>query len=261
MINQEFENTLRDIIQQKTQSIAKEEWIRIQQQSDVPIFDYRFDHVQEVVRIAKRLAKYSDANLDVVVTASWLHDISKPGRGGPPKHGEVSAKMAREILQKKELDPDFINQVCYAIEKHVGLTLDEPLDTIEAQIVWEADKLNKLGASGLLHHIIGGMQYKPGLSSIEIAVNIRKFIEIAERISTSMDTPLARKMAKTSTKKRKVIVEPAPVVEPVVEPIPVVVILDTDNRNPMGTRIFGPVARELREKGYTKIVSLAPEVL
>lgn len=39
------------------------------------------------------------------------------------------------------------------------------------------------------------------------------------------------------------------------------VILDTDNKNPKGTRIFGPVARELREKGFTKIVSLAPEVL
>lgn len=39
------------------------------------------------------------------------------------------------------------------------------------------------------------------------------------------------------------------------------VILDTDGRNPKGTRIFGPVARELREKGFTKIVSLAPEVL
>jgi large subunit ribosomal protein L14 len=39
------------------------------------------------------------------------------------------------------------------------------------------------------------------------------------------------------------------------------VILDHDGRNPRGTRIFGPVARELREKGFTKIVSLAPEVL
>lgn len=39
------------------------------------------------------------------------------------------------------------------------------------------------------------------------------------------------------------------------------VILDTDGKNPKGTRIFGPVARELREKGYMKIVSLAPEVL
>ncbi len=39
------------------------------------------------------------------------------------------------------------------------------------------------------------------------------------------------------------------------------VILDTDGQNPKGTRIFGPVARELREKGLMKIVSLAPEVL
>jgi large subunit ribosomal protein L14 len=39
------------------------------------------------------------------------------------------------------------------------------------------------------------------------------------------------------------------------------VILDTDGKNPKGTRIFGPVARELREKGFMKIISLAPEVL
>ena len=38
------------------------------------------------------------------------------------------------------------------------------------------------------------------------------------------------------------------------------VIIKKDG-DPMGTRIFGPVARELREKGYMKIVSLAPEVL
>jgi large subunit ribosomal protein L14 len=39
------------------------------------------------------------------------------------------------------------------------------------------------------------------------------------------------------------------------------VVLDSDGVNPKGTRIFGPVARELREKGFMKIVSLAPEVL
>ncbi|AVM41954.1 50S ribosomal protein L14 [Fastidiosipila sanguinis] len=34
-----------------------------------------------------------------------------------------------------------------------------------------------------------------------------------------------------------------------------------DDKNPMGTRIFGPTARELREGGFTRILSLAPEVL
>ena len=38
-------------------------------------------------------------------------------------------------------------------------------------------------------------------------------------------------------------------------------VLIDDNKNPRGTRIFGPVARELREKGFMRIVSLAPEVL
>ncbi|NCB48286.1 MAG: 50S ribosomal protein L14 [Clostridia bacterium] len=38
------------------------------------------------------------------------------------------------------------------------------------------------------------------------------------------------------------------------------VIID-NQKQPRGTRIFGPVARELREKGYMKIISLAPEVL
>ena len=39
-----------------------------------------------------------------------------------------------------------------------------------------------------------------------------------------------------------------------------VVILDA-NKNPVGSRIFGPVARELRDKNYMKVISLAPEVL
>lgn len=39
------------------------------------------------------------------------------------------------------------------------------------------------------------------------------------------------------------------------------VILEKDSTNPRGTRIFGPVGRELREKGFMKIVSLSPEVL
>ncbi|MBA7529836.1 50S ribosomal protein L14 [subsurface metagenome] len=38
------------------------------------------------------------------------------------------------------------------------------------------------------------------------------------------------------------------------------VIVD-DNNEPKGTRIFGPIARELRDKGFTKIISLAPEVV
>ena len=39
------------------------------------------------------------------------------------------------------------------------------------------------------------------------------------------------------------------------------VVVITEDKNPRGTRVFGPVARELREKEYMKIISLAPEVV
>ena len=39
------------------------------------------------------------------------------------------------------------------------------------------------------------------------------------------------------------------------------VLVDKESGEPKGTRIFGPIPRELREKGYTKIISLAPEVI
>ena len=38
-------------------------------------------------------------------------------------------------------------------------------------------------------------------------------------------------------------------------------VLINEDKNPRGTRVFGPVARELRERNFTKIVSLAPEVI
>ncbi len=40
-----------------------------------------------------------------------------------------------------------------------------------------------------------------------------------------------------------------------------VVLINPTNKEPLGTRIFGPVARELRNKDFTKIISLAPEVI
>ena len=40
-----------------------------------------------------------------------------------------------------------------------------------------------------------------------------------------------------------------------------VILKDKEDKNPKGTRIFGPIARELRDKEYSKILSLAPEVL
>ncbi len=190
-----MEEKLRDLVNKATQTYAREEWIKTQQESSLPLFDYRFDHVQEVVRIAKMLAENAEVNMEVVVMASWLHDISKRGMGKIPDHGKASADMARQILVEQGFESAIINEICDVIIKHVGLTLEKPLSPIEAQIVWEADKIVKLGVSGFIHFIINGIKYKPGLSIVQIAKEIGIFLKLAEDIVASMHTRASKKMA------------------------------------------------------------------
>jgi uncharacterized protein len=78
---------------------------------------YRREHVRAVVRVAVRLAELTGADVEVVEAAAWLHDVSK----------------------------------VEAIEKHVGLTTTEPVEPLEAAILWDADKLTKLGATIVIH--------------------------------------------------------------------------------------------------------------
>ncbi|MHA1481550.1 MAG: HD domain-containing protein [Candidatus Thorarchaeota archaeon] len=194
-MDKELEMKIQMIVKSRTSEFARAEWIQTQEREERPLFDYRFDHVREVVRIAKHLALETGAQMEVVVIASWLHDISKLGMGNVPNHGKASAVIARHILVEQGVELDIINEVCDAIIKHVGLTLEKPLSPIEAQIVWEADKIVKLGASGLIHFIINGIKFKPGLSSVEIAKEIRKFLNLAEEITASMNTEASKKIA------------------------------------------------------------------
>lgn len=194
-MDKEIETKLQMILKSRTSEFARTEWIQTQENEDRPLFDYRYDHVSEVVRIAKYLAKESDAEMDVVIMASWLHDIAKPGMSGVPNHGKTSADIARQILIEFGIELNIINEVCDVIIKHVGLTLEKPLSPIEAQVVWEADKITKLGASGFIHFIINGIKYKPGRSSVEIAKEIRKFMNLAEEIAASMNTEASKKLA------------------------------------------------------------------
>lgn len=194
-MKQGLEEKLEALLSSQCAAVARDEWTKAQPSALVPLFDYRFDHVGQVVQISKYLAQQTGANLDVVTMAAWLHDISKPGIGGDSNHGEASAIAAREILTKEGIDRITIDRVCDAIRMHVGLTLDGPLTTPEAQALWEADKLVKLGIVGLVHYILNGIKLKPGMDMEGIAREIRGFIPLAERIAASMSTQAAKQVA------------------------------------------------------------------
>jgi large subunit ribosomal protein L14 len=95
--------------------------------------------------------------------------------------------------------------------------------------------------------------------------NNKKYAFVGDKIVVTVKQAIPRGQVKKGTIEKAVIVRTH---FPIRRPDGTVVrfdsnaavIIDADG-NPKGTRIFGPVCRELREKGYLKIISLAPEVV
>jgi HD superfamily phosphodiesterase len=201
-MNSDIEQRLRKIVEVSTRKAAIEEWRESAKTQRVPLYNYRFDHIEEVVVLAKQIAKGTDADLEVITLAAWLHDLAKPGVGGisAQEHGVVSAKMAEEILTLEKIHRRKIEKVSDVIRKHVGLILKQPLDTLEAQILWEADKILKLGVVGLLQNILNSVRLFPGRSMKEIATDIRDFLNLATNITECMVTEHGREIAKERLK-------------------------------------------------------------
>ncbi|HRQ39058.1 MAG TPA: HD domain-containing protein [Chloroflexota bacterium] len=113
-----------------------------------PAFNYRWEHVTAVVTLANKLAELTGADGDVVEAAAWLHDVRKEAK---EKHPLEGAKFARKFLPKTDFPPEKVEAVAQAIEAHMGLWLDKPLTNLEAQVLWDADKLAKIGLTAVFH--------------------------------------------------------------------------------------------------------------
>jgi HD superfamily phosphodiesterase len=111
-------------------------------------FNYRWEHVQAAVRLSIRLAELTGADREIVEAAAWLHDVARPHS---QHHAQDGAMAARQILARTDFAVEKIDAVADAIAKHVGLFTDESLEPIEAAVVWDADKLSKVGATAALH--------------------------------------------------------------------------------------------------------------
>lgn len=196
-----LEDKMQQLVEQESAATAIEEWTNSLKDLTIPPFNYRGDHVVQVVNVAKQLAKETSANYDVVVMAAWLHDCAKPateGEKGFPKHPEKSAVKAREFLLKEGVKEPIVDRVCDAIRKHGGYSLEETLEAIEpleAQIVWEADKLTKLGLTTIIHLIINGVRYQPNNSMQGILKRVQEPMPIWRKIVASMRTEPGKRIA------------------------------------------------------------------
>ncbi|NWF96305.1 MAG: HD domain-containing protein [Candidatus Thorarchaeota archaeon] len=194
-MNTNTEDELRAMVQRSTAQAARAEWLTSQESSEAPLFDYRYDHVAQVVSVAKYISEREGADIDLVVPAAWLHDISKPAMGGVKEHAKASAEMSRDILTRLGYKQDTTAAICDIIQKHEGLTLGEPLAPLEAQILWEADKIVKLGVTGLFHYVLAGIKLRPGRSISDWYHDLVGFLGLADRIAASMHTTTGRELA------------------------------------------------------------------
>ena len=196
-MKENIEKNLRKVVEVTTRKAAIEEWSIAADKQKVPLYNYRFDHINEVVDLVKYIAEGTDANMDVVILAAWLHDIAKPGVGGIPAqhHGIASAEIAEEILLEEGVDPETISQVSDVIRKHVGLTIKETLEPIEAQVLWEADKILKLGLVGLLQYVLNGVRIFPNQDLKDFGTKLREFLPVATDLANCVVTVRGKEVA------------------------------------------------------------------
>lgn len=160
-------------------------------------FNYRWEHVTTVVKLAKRLAKLTGADQDVVEASAWLHDIRK---GIKANHALAGADFARLFLPQTDFPLEKVEHVAHAIEVHMGLWRDEPLTDLEATVLWDADKLSKIGLTAVFHWTGGSLAGFQPTSIREIIANGRQ-AEWQERTVASMHTEPARRAAQSRLKR------------------------------------------------------------
>jgi uncharacterized protein len=184
------------IARKATLSEAKKRW-----NIEKELVNYRWEHVQAVVRLGVKLARITGADDEVVEAAAWLHDIRKKGKNDD--HGEEGAKAAKEILATTDFPIDKIDLVAAAINKHVGLYKDHIVQPLEAAVLWDADKLSKLGNTSILHYFLYWMS-KGNETVDQMIAHAGTAIEWQEKTVKSFNTKPAIQAGRNRLKSQKV---------------------------------------------------------
>ena len=114
-------------------------------------------HVKRVVAAAERIGVAEGARPEVVLPAAWLHDCVVVAKDSPmrTRASRMAADSASRFLESVDYDRELIPEVAHAIAAHSFSAAIKP-ETIEAQVVQDADRLEALGALGLARCLMTG---------------------------------------------------------------------------------------------------------
>ncbi|MFW9993902.1 MAG: HD domain-containing protein [Candidatus Odinarchaeota archaeon] len=117
--------------------------------------NYRWEHTLRVAQYGKQIALAEGADLELVIVACLLHDVSHfEIEGNYKDHGRVSSKIARTFLTSLDYSPEEIANICYSVAVHVDgkADFDHP-ETLEAKCVSDADNIDRFGVLRIVKRI------------------------------------------------------------------------------------------------------------
>lgn len=145
-----------------------------------PVTDpvHGFDHILRVYRMAERLAETEGADLEIVRAAALLHDAqgsqTEGGEEGRHDHHHASSDFAQQVLESEGWTSDKITAVQHCIRAHRFRANTENPQTLEAKILFDADKLDVIGAVGVARTI-----------AFDVVVNQPIYAKPSERFLTT----------------------------------------------------------------------------
>jgi uncharacterized protein len=110
-----------------------------------------WDHTERVLRLCLRIGKKENADVGILKPAAILHDIGRAREdrsSGKICHSEAGAEMALDILASHDIEKEKIDRILHCIRSHRFRKGADPL-TIEAKVLFDADKLDSIGAVGI----------------------------------------------------------------------------------------------------------------
>ncbi|MGH4137092.1 HD domain-containing protein [Clostridium sp.] len=134
---------------------------------------HNIDHVMRVHNTCIFLSKYEEnVNLDILIPAALLHDIARviesQNKTGEIDHAVLGGSMAEEILRNLDYEQETINKIKHCITTHRYRSGNSP-KSIEAKILFDADKLDVIGSIGLARTFMIAGQFGQSLSKNKLS--------------------------------------------------------------------------------------------
>jgi len=123
--------------------------------------DHDYDHIQRVMNLCLKLGEKENADLDVLVAGALLHDVVNVPKNHPKRTeaSRMAAEKGIELMMKAGFEGDVLDKTFNVILEH-SFSLGKKPSSIESAILQDSDRIDALGAIGIMRMVSCGAKFK-----------------------------------------------------------------------------------------------------